>query len=709
MQQFSSNTKSLKPSQQSNFAQNTKDGITYHPTKLKPGMITLSGHSCVKSPANLAPLPIHSKKSYDFKTQRDAEYFATDDFLEFEEFEGDEDNAIIHTPPSHNHMDMHHTHNQVYHTPYNNNMKHNINQSHNPQQHHNPYHHHPQPQSQPPYEQHNNNNHHQHQHNNMQQQFYHHHPHQNNNNQMSMQQQYPVYSNTNANANTNTNPHVFYTNKYNGYDVYNHPMRMSMEQYNYLKQKQEQIKIEKQEKEKEKERERERAKEKEREAKHEQQKAEMMKEKLLEAQSAHLDRLKRGAVHFPASDLCGRYEFVRYLGHGSYGHVCEARSLLSQHKHERVAIKKVPHVFRNLTDAKRLLRELVILRTVKEHEAIITLIDILPPSNIEDFGTLYLVFEFVDTDLSQLINSPQHFEKLHSQYIIYQILLGLQYLHSANIVHRDLKPANILVNENVSTKICDFGLARGITENLTTSTPKSLARGKVKIKKIFKSESGNQKEEQRQKHIHRQLTKHVVTRWYRAPEVILFSQRREYLTAIDMWSVGCILSELLMMVGDEGNFSARQPLFPGRSCFPLSARDPEAYKDNLDQLNCIFSVIGTPTPDEIAKIKDEQARAYLEKLAKNSFQKPLDLSTKFKNASKQELDLLRRLLQFDVEKRITVDQALSHPYLEDVRDLQAELRHKKVVFSFEDVMLDFKTIYELIVDEICQYNPDLLK
>ncbi len=133
-----------------------------------------------------------------------------------------------------------------------------------------------------------------------------------------------------------------------------------------------------------------------------------------------------------------------------------------------------------------------------------------------------------------------------------------------------------------------------------------------------------------------------------------------------MWSIGCILSELLMMIGDEGNFKQRKPLFPGRSCFPLSARDPEAYKDNFDQLNCIFSVIGTPTKDEIAKIKDEQARKYLEKLAKNSFQKPLDLTKKFKNASKQELDLLRRLLQFDVEKRITVDQALSHPYLEDV-------------------------------------------
>jgi len=426
----------------------------------------------------------------------------------------------------------------------------------------------------------------------------------------------------------------------------------------------------------------------------------------------------KGAVHFPDSDLCSRYEFVRYLGHGSYGHVCEARSLMAPTKNERVAIKKVPNIFRNIIDAKRLLRELVILRTVREHEAIISLIDILPPARIEDFDTLYLVFEFVDTDLSQLIHSPQHFSKLHAQYIIYQMLLGLKYLHSANIVHRDLKPANILVNENVSTKICDLGLARGITKNIKQCRPEPKCRQKLRGLQPKKQNANTNANANGNANAHseasngngfcRQLTKHVVTRWYRAPEVILFSQRREYLSAIDMWSVGCILSELLMMVGDGGDFKSRTPLFPGRSCFPLSARDPSAYKDRWDQLNCIFSVIGTPSPEEIAKIGDEQARAYLTKLARQELKEPIDLAKKFSHASKQELDLLRRLLQFDVEKRLTVDQALSHPFLEDVRDQQAERRHPPVQFSFEDVQLDMQTIYLLIVDEICKYNPHLL-
>jgi len=438
-----------------------------------------------------------------------------------------------------------------------------------------------------------------------------------------------------------------------------------------------------------------------------------------------------GAVHFPASDLCGRYEFVSYLGHGSYGHVCEARSLVPNTGYDRVAIKKVPNVFRSMTDAKRLLREIVILRLVRVHQVMITLIEILPPKDIGNIDSLYLVFEFVDTDLSKLIRSPQNFEKLHSQHIIYQILLGLKYLHSANIVHRDLKPANILVNENVRTKICDFGLARGIMPNATGSAPVPLCHGKIRMQRVFGNESTSRHSRAAKgkggggggggaagggarsqgKAYDRQLTRHVVTRWYRAPEVILLSQRRECVKAIDMWSVGCILSELLMMVaeGDTNIGESRKPLFPGRSCFPLSAKRPEVYKDRLDQLNCIFSVIGTPTEEEIAKLEDEEAKAYVRQLRMTSCQPAIDWSRKFPSASKQEIDLLRRLLQFDVDKRITVDQALSHPYLEDVRDLQAEVDRESIFLPFEDVDLDMQTIYELVVDEVIYYNPQLLE
>jgi mitogen-activated protein kinase 1/3 len=99
---------------------------------------------------------------------------------------------------------------------------------------------------------------------------------------------------------------------------------------------------------------------------------------------------------------------------------------------------------------------------------------------------------------------------------MYQTLRGLLYIHSANVIHRDLKPSNILVNKNCDLKICDLGLARG-----------------------FQIEDENK-------------TEYVVTRWYRAPEVIL--QASEYTKAIDVWSVGCIFAELI----------GRTPLFPGK-------------------------------------------------------------------------------------------------------------------------------------------------
>ncbi len=81
----------------------------------------------------------------------------------------------------------------------------------------------------------------------------------------------------------------------------------------------------------------------------------------------------------------------------------------------------------------------------------------------------------------------------------------------------------------------------------------------------------------------RSLTKHVITRWYRPPELILL---QEYTNAVDMWSVGCIFAELLsMQKGSVRSFKERSPLFPGKSCFPLSADNDRTYKDRLDQLN----------------------------------------------------------------------------------------------------------------------------
>lgn len=127
----------------------------------------------------------------------------------------------------------------------------------------------------------------------------------------------------------------------------------------------------------------------------------------------------------------------------------------------------------------------------------------------------------METDLSQIIKSNQPLSDDHIQFFLYQILRGLKYIHSAGIYHRDLKPRNLLVNSNCDLKICDFGLARADIEELQTAQTA--------------------------------LTDYIATRWYRAPEVIL--SWKKYGPAIDVWSVGCILAELII----------RKPLLPAAS------------------------------------------------------------------------------------------------------------------------------------------------
>ncbi|MBA0709461.1 hypothetical protein Golax_024494 [Gossypium laxum] len=374
---------------------------------------------------------------------------------------------------------------------------------------------------------------------------------------------------------------------------------------------------------------------------------------------------------------------LRPIGRGAYGIVCAAVNSETQ---EEVAIKKIGNAFDNRIDAKRTLREIKLLRHM-DHEnvrvrlllpskrlaemkqvlsshQVVAIKDIIRPPQWENFNDVYLVYELMDTDLHQIIRSNQPLTDDHCrvgtwydsrfcagtivdyavlllQYFLYQILRGLKYVHSANVLHRDLKPSNLFLNANCDLKIGDFGLARTTSET------------------DF-------------------MTEYVVTRWYRAPELLLNCS--EYTAAIDIWSVGCILGEVM----------SRQPLFPG--------------KDYVHQLRLITELIGSPDDSSLGFLRSDNARRYVRQLPQNPRQ---NFSSRFPNMSPGAIDLLEKMLIFDPHRRITVDGALCHPYLAPLHDINEEpVCPRPFSFDFEQPSFTEENIKELIYRESVKFNPD---
>ncbi|KAE8753178.1 p38 map kinase [Frankliniella occidentalis] len=231
-----------------------------------------------------------------------------------------------------------------------------------------------------------------------------------------------------------------------------------------------------------------------------------------------------------------RYQMLTPVGSGAYGQVCSAVDSVLGCK---VAIKKLARPFQSAVHAKRTYRELRMLKHMN-HENVIGLLDVFHPSTtLTDFNQVYLVTHLMGADLNNIVRTQKLTDE-HVQFLVYQILRGLKYIHSAGIIHRDLKPSNIAVNEDCELKILDFGLARP-TEN--------------------------------------EMTGYVATRWYRAPEIMLNWMR--YNQTVDIWSVGCIMAELLT----------------GRTLFPGT--------DHIHQLNLIMEILGTPKDEFMKKITSE--------------------------------------------------------------------------------------------------------
>jgi mitogen-activated protein kinase 1/3 len=338
-------------------------------------------------------------------------------------------------------------------------------------------------------------------------------------------------------------------------------------------------------------------------------------------------------------DVDRKYFPVKVLGEGAYGVVCLAEDR-EDPKSRQVAIKKCSKAFHDLVDAKRILREIKLLRHF-DHQNIVSVRDLIPPRSLGYIEDVYIVMDSMEANLHKIIYSRQKLSNEHIQYFIYQVLKGLKYLHSAGVLHRDLKPSNLLVNHNCDLKICDFGLARGMSETADS-----------------------------------QYTEYVVTRHYRAPEVM--TNAKKYDEQIDVWSVGCIFAELL----------GRKALFPGQ--------------DYLEQLRLIIQKVGQPSREDLDLIPTPAARSYIEGLGPC---KKANWRELFPLATPLACDLLDQMLQFNSRKRITVDQALKHEYFKSLYK-ESQIIECKTPFKFdwEKTELDEARIQDLMWEEIYQFR-----
>ena len=291
------------------------------------------------------------------------------------------------------------------------------------------------------------------------------------------------------------------------------------------------------------------------------------------------------------------FSCLNRIEEGTYGVVYRARDKKTQ---EIVALKKLKMEKEKEGFPITSLREINTL-LISQHPNVVPVREIVVGNMLDQ---IYIVMDFLEHDLKSLMETmrkkKQVFLPGEVKCLMVQLLKAIHHLHDNWILHRDLKSSNLLLSHNGILKVGDFGLAREYGSPLKA------------------------------------YTSIVVTLWYRAPELLL--GMKQYSTHIDVWSIGCIFGELLLM----------EPLFPGKS--------------ETDELNKIFKLLGTPSerswsgfsalPNAKVKFVDYPVSHLRDKFPERML-------------SQTGLELLKNLLTYDPKKRINCEEALSSIYFSE--------------------------------------------
>ena len=299
-----------------------------------------------------------------------------------------------------------------------------------------------------------------------------------------------------------------------------------------------------------------------------------------------------------------------HIGEGTFGMVFKAEYIGdSQYAQKNRIPKKVALKKIKMEDSKEgfpitALREIMIMKKC-HHEDILEILEIVTSkiyTKNNKKQEVYLVFEYMEHDLSGLSLSKYKFNLPQIKYIMYHLLKAVQYLHKNNIVHRDIKCSNILINNNGKIKLADFGLARNIIPNNT-----------------------------------KKYTYKVVTLWFRAPELLLGETL--YTTAIDVWSCGCVFGEL------------------------LSGVCPFQATDEIGLFEKICEKLGTP--NELIWPGVTKLPLWNRLCPKTTFPNSFREHYKQYNFDETTMDLFVKMLQLNPKKRITIEEALCHPFFNE--------------------------------------------